>query len=155
YFVVGIIETFALQQVEQYEGVASGPCVYRHGAPLEIGDVPHLRHGNETQEPVVPAHEDGQIGFSLGRRLTLPLHVSDHVVDRGHRDVELSVNQIRELENRVGSVGEVDFNSAVREGAFVLRDPDRPIESAREDNDRNRLEALLSTSSAQTDNSNN
>src|SRR5262249_42236133 len=28
YFVVGVIETFALHEVEQYEGIASGPCVY-------------------------------------------------------------------------------------------------------------------------------
>jgi hypothetical protein len=83
-----------------------------------------------------------------------PSHVSDHVVDRGHRDIELSVDQVGELENRVGSVGEGDFDPAAREGAFVLRDPDRPIESAREDDDRNRLEALLSTNSAQTDSSN-
>src|SRR2546428_11564271 len=80
---------------------------------------------------------------------------SDHVVNRGHRDIKLSVDQVGELENRVRSVGEVDFNPAAREVAFVLRDPDWPIESAWEDNDRNWLKALLSTNSAQTDSCNN
>src|SRR5262249_11709342 len=126
-----------------------------HGAPLQIGDAPHLRDRNEAQEPIVPSHEDGQIGFNLGRRLALPLHISDHVVNRGHRDIKLSLNQVRELENRIRSVGEVDFNPAAREVAFALRDPDWPIESAWEDNDRNWLKALLSTNSAQTDSSNN
>src|SRR5262249_33700393 len=77
------------------------------------------------------------------------------VVNRGHRDIKLSLDQVRELENRVKSVGEVDFNPTAREVTFVLRDPNRPIESAWEDNDRNWLKALLSTNSAQTDSSNN
>jgi hypothetical protein len=85
----------------------------------------------------------------------LPLHISDHVVNPGHRDIKLSLDQVRELENRVKSVGEADFNPAAREVAFVLCDPDWPIESAWEDNDRNWLKALLSTNSAYTDSSNN
>src|SRR5262249_55225735 len=98
---------------------------------------------------------DDEIGFNLGRRLALPLRISDHVVNRGHRDIKLSLNQVCELENRVRSVGEVDFDPVAREVAFVLRDPNWPIESAWEDNDRKRLKTLLSTNSAQTDSSNN
>src|SRR5439155_13048441 len=55
------------------------------------------------------------------------------VVDRRHRDVELAVDEIGQLEHRARRGGDFHFEAVLGEESFFLRDPDRPVEAPRKD----------------------
>ena len=131
HLVVFVLAQFvARQNLEQHERVARGERIDRQGLAAQ-GDVAlHLRHRHQAQEAVVAAHESEEIRPGLGN-LTLPLTVGDQVVDRRHRDVELSVDEIGELEHRARRRSDFQLDAVAREEAFFLRHPDRPIEVAR------------------------
>ena len=90
-----------VDQLAQDEGIARRQRIDGELLALEVGVALDLRHRDEAQKAVVAAHEREDVGLRRRRRRALPLHVGDDVVDRGHGDVELAVDQTRELELRV------------------------------------------------------
>jgi len=136
--VVAILEqVLPLQDLEEHECVTGGERVHGERLAAQIVEGLHLRHGDETQEPVVAAHEREQV-VARFRNLALALPISDQVVDRRHGDVELPVDQVGELEDRVRRRRGLHLDPVLREQALLLRDPDGPVEAAGEDDDVDR-----------------
>src|SRR5271165_3077065 len=85
----------------------------RAGAhPYRAGGAARSYHSYDAPEikAVVSGHKYEEIGCGRNWRFSLTLHIGDHVVDRGHRDIEFTFDQIAQLEYRVRRVGELYFD---------------------------------------------
>jgi hypothetical protein len=69
----------------------------------------------------------------------MTLSVSQQVVNGGHGDLELAVDQAGQLGLRVGRVDGFDLDAVLGKKAFLLRHPDRPIKTAGENVDAQNL----------------
>src|SRR5215472_14333079 len=85
------------------------------------------------------AHKDDEIGRLQQRHLALAFHISDHIVDSRHRNIEDTLGKSRDLKNRTRSRREGDLKPGLRKIALVLCDSNRPVSCTRERDHRKRL----------------
>src|SRR3954468_9617261 len=143
-------EAALLEELPQDEGVAGRQGVDGKLLALEVGKRLDLRDGDEAQKAIVAAHEDGEVGPGLRRSFALALHVGHDIVDRRMRDVEAPVDEPGELKDGVRGRRDRHGNPAPLEEALFRGHPDRPVEPAREDDQRKRLGAGLPEGGAET-----
>src|SRR3989475_5982169 len=130
--VVALPEPAPLQHLAKDEGVAGGERIHRQRLAPELAIARDLGLDDEAQEPVVTPHEGEEIRRARHGRLALPFLVGDDVVDGRHADVELSLDQVGELEHRRGRGRELHLEPVACEEPSLLGRPDRPVEPSRE-----------------------
>ncbi len=132
--VVAFFQPGALEHLDEHESIPGRARIDRQGLAAQLRVRAHLGDGDKAQEPGIAAHYRLQIAPEHGF-LALPFAISDEVVDRGHCDVELAVDEVGELEHRAHRGRHSHLDPVLREQPLLLRHPDRPVEAAGEDDE--------------------